>query len=124
MKPGDIIPPSKRPCAVCAAEVIIPAMSVAKMPWDILCETCERAGKISKPNPEMFIKTEPSELTGIAFYLCLQYKEHLFQEMLPTDFMGMNESMQTLASQPVAERLRKQLAPILQAEDAPKIYLG
>lgn len=69
------------------------------------------------PKPIFAVESRPSTLTGVSFWAVLTYKEHLFQEMLPPDFMGLDETGQALACAEPLERLRAKLAPILQAED-------
>lgn len=84
--------------------------------------------KDGKLNPLMAIESRPSSLTGFSIWLVLSYKEHQFSEMLPPDFMAMDEAMQSFAVLPAADILKKKLRPILEAEDAedlkPKIILG
>lgn len=69
------------------------------------------------PKPIFAVESRPSRFTGIGFWAVLTYKEHLFEEMLPPDFMGLDEAGQALASAAPFERLRAKLAPILIAED-------
>lgn len=74
--------------------------------------------KDGKLNPLFVIESRPSTFTGLAWYAVLSYKEHTFEEMLPPDFMGLDEVGQNLAFLPAAQRLKAKLRPILEAEDA------
>lgn len=71
-----------------------------------------------KPSPVMSIMHKPSNITGIAFYLCLDYGNHHFEALLPPNFMALTQTEQNLTVLPLAEELRMQLAPILIAEDS------
>lgn len=70
--------------------------------------------------PLFVIESRPSSINGILFWAVLSYKEHMFDEPLPQNFMGLDEAGQNLALAPVAQRLKERLRPIIEAEDAAK----
>lgn len=72
-----------------------------------------------KPNPIMAIESRPSRFSGISYHLVLSYKEFHAERLLPPDFMGMDQTGKDLTVLPLAEEMRKELAPVLIAEDAP-----
>lgn len=71
-----------------------------------------------RPNPIIAIESRPSRFTGISWHVVLSYKEFHAERLLPPDFMGMDKISQDLTILPLAEEMRKELAPILEAEDA------
>lgn len=71
-----------------------------------------------KLKPLMIVESRPSRFTGIAYFLVLSYKDFHAERLLPPDFMGMDEIQRNLTILPLAEQMRKELAPILEAEDA------
>ena len=73
-----------------------------------------------KPKISMTIESRPSNLTGIAFFVCLDYGKHHFERYLPPNFMALTPTEQDLTVLPFAEEMRKALAPILEAEDGGK----
>jgi hypothetical protein len=70
-----------------------------------------------KLNPIMALEQRPSRLTGISFWLVLAYKDHVFEELLPEDFMGMDEVGRDLVIARAGQILKDKLRPILLAED-------
>lgn len=70
-----------------------------------------------KLNPVMAVESRPSTLTGISYWLVLTYRDFHEERLLPPDFMGLDQDAQNLAVLPLAEEMRKKLAPILEAED-------
>lgn len=77
-----------------------------------------------KLKPLFAIESRPSEFLGISWWAVLTYKDFHAEEMLPPNFMGLDEVGQNLALAPVAERLRQRLAPILIAEDTEGLGRG
>lgn len=77
-----------------------------------------------KPNPKpiLAIETRPSNLTLFAWFAVLAYKEHSFEERLPQDFPAIQDDEVRFALEinPILERLRAKLAPILVMEDEEK----
>jgi hypothetical protein len=73
----------------------------------------------SRPNPILAFETRPSQITGLAWYAVLAYKEHSFEEILPFDFPVIREDETRFALEinPILERMRAKLAPILVMED-------
>lgn len=66
-----------------------------------------------------FVEVRQSSITGLdVFYLCLTYKEHRFEEMLPYDFQSWDESSQAIALAPLSKRLQLRMKEVLDAEDA------
>ncbi len=70
-----------------------------------------------KSGPTLRLESRPSKLTGISFWLVLAYKEHSFERYLPENFFGMDDDSRDLVIAREADALRKQLRPILLAED-------
>jgi hypothetical protein len=73
--------------------------------------------KDGKLNARMSVESRPSRIDGISFYLVLSYKDWSAERMLPRDFMALDEVMRSLTVAPIAEALRLELKPILDAED-------
>lgn len=74
--------------------------------------------KDGKLNPLLALESRPSQFTGISYWLVLTYYDHQFDEMLPPDFMGLEQEKRDELVAAAAERLRAKLRPILEAEDA------
>lgn len=79
--------------------------------------------RLDKPNPLMAIESRPSSFTGVSWWVCLAYKEHHFEEMLPPDLMGMADEERNAVVEIARKKLKARLKPILIAEDAPKLKL-
>jgi len=71
-----------------------------------------------KINPTLSVESRPSNIEGFNFYLVLRYKDHFWEALLPRDFMAKDELEQNLLILPLAEQMRLELKPILEAEDA------
>lgn len=66
-----------------------------------------------------FVEVRPSSIHGLdTFYLCLTYKEHRFEEMLPFDFQTWDDASQAIMLAPIAKRLKDRMKVVLDAEDA------
>jgi hypothetical protein len=82
-----------------------------------------------KPKITMELETRPSLVSGlhpsgslVSFWLLLRYGEHCFERLLPEGFSGWDDASRDLAIAEAGEELRKQLRPILIAEDR-KLHL-
>ena len=77
------------------------------------------------PNPLMAIESRPSALvsTGFSFWMVMAYKEHVFEEMLPHDFMAVDQRVAEEYAHIAREKLEARLRPILWAEDGPGLRL-
>lgn len=72
----------------------------------------------------MELESRPSLVGGlhpsaspISFWLVLRYKAHTFERLLPEGFTGWDDASRDIAIAEAGEELRKQLRPILVAED-------
>jgi hypothetical protein len=73
----------------------------------------------NKPNPTLHIESRPpsSIIPYVSFWLVMTYKDKSWERMLPPNFMGMDENEQNLTVLPLAGGMRRELRPILEAED-------
>ncbi len=77
----------------------------------------DESTKKPRPKPVLSIESRPSQFTGISLWLVLEYRDFHEERMLPRDFMALYPDDQDKAVAPLAEEMRKKLAPILEAED-------
>lgn len=83
------------------------------------------------PKPLLMLETRPSLVSSISpggslvsFWLVLSYGEHKFERLLPEGFTGWDDASRDLAIAEAGEELRKQLRPILIAEDRESRLVG
>lgn len=83
------------------------------------CDKCDSTyAELPKPpSPTLSLEQRPSHITGIAFWLSLRYKEHVFDAILPEGFMGWDDTARDLAIAKIGGELKAKLRPILLAED-------
>jgi hypothetical protein len=67
--------------------------------------------------PVMVIESRPSQFTGVGYWLVMAYQDKQFEELLPADFMGLTPEKRDEITAPLAEKLRVQMAKVLDSED-------
>jgi hypothetical protein len=100
--------------AVFAALGAPPANVVKAMSYDELT-----VGKSGATNPVMTLESRPSQLHGavIRFWLVLRYKAWKGERLLDDNFMAYSDADRDIMLAKVGGELRKELLPLIEAED-------